>query len=74
MVDPSAPKPADVDVGAVAHDMRNALATILMNLTLLKRVSATGDAERIGKHIEVIGRAAEKMQALVAKLRGETAE
>jgi K+-sensing histidine kinase KdpD len=66
-------KPNELDVGAIAHDMRNALATIMMNVTLLKRMSASGDAERIAKHVEVIGRAAEKLEVLVTKLRSEPA-
>ncbi|MEO7093235.1 MAG: histidine kinase dimerization/phospho-acceptor domain-containing protein [Polyangiales bacterium] len=73
MADPTDPPPPALDLGALSHDMRNALATIMMNVTLLKRVAASGDADRIGKHIEVIGRAAEKMEILVAKLRPEPA-
>lgn len=71
MADPSDPKPTDVDVDTIAHDMRNVLATIVMNVTLLKRVAASGDAARIGKHVEVLGRAAAKMETLVAMLRSE---
>ena len=71
MVDPTDPKPSEPDVGEIAHDMRNALATIMMNVTLLKKVTASGDASRIEKHVEIIGRAAEKLQTLVVKLRPE---
>jgi signal transduction histidine kinase len=77
MVERSMATPSDdekmhtLDVGPIAHDMRNALATIMMNVTLLKRVAASGDAERIGRHVEVIGRAAEKLESLVTKLRTE---
>ena len=71
MAESSDPKPGEPDVGAIAHDMRNALATIMMNVTLLKKASPSGDAARIDKHVEVIGRAAEKLKALVAKLGAE---
>lgn len=76
MAESSDPRPdgVDVDLGAIAHDMRNALATILMNVTLLKKVSASGDAARIEKHVEIIGRAAAKLQVLVEKLRTEPTE
>ena len=72
MADPPE-KPDELDVGALAHDMRNALATIMMNVTLLKRLATSPDPERIAKHVEVIGRAAEKLEVLVAKLRSESA-
>lgn len=49
----------------VAHDLRNPLSTVKMAATLLHE-AATSDAQR--KHSEMVGRAADRMQALIGDL------
>jgi len=69
MADPTLPLPTEAELEAIAHDMRNALATLKMNVALLKRAATAGDGGRVDKHVELIGRAADRMQSLVVRLR-----
>jgi PAS domain S-box-containing protein len=59
----------DQVLGVVAHDLRNPLATILMQTSALERRRGTPDSERqSGKPIEVIHRAATRMNQLIQDL------
>ena len=56
----------DQVLGVVAHDLRNPLSTILMQASVVKRHDP--ESERIQKPMEVIGRAARRMNGLIQDL------
>jgi PAS domain S-box-containing protein len=55
---------------AVSHDLKSPLVTVTTFLGFLEQDIRTGDAEGLGKNLEVIRRAAAKMNRLLDELSG----
>lgn len=57
-----------VSITAVAHDLRNPLATLRMTTSILARTDLSVGPERLHRHLEVVARQVERLERMVTDL------
>lgn len=57
-----------VSIAAVAHDLRNPLATLRMTTSMLARRDLSAEPQRLHRHLDVVARQVERLERMVTDL------